>query len=157
MSCWAENEEEERLVCYKPLNTLPLSKGLQATHYRPFSPSRTVVKCAARERMRDLWPTPAENAACYVSHRGNEQMGAVLFSRLGPRWLTFLAGSRELTTQHDSGSNPKVFHLSEKRDCSLSGPQLKEKNTTLVSAWKSLHTILLSSGWAQSYGFCLFA
>lgn len=54
-------------------------------------------------------------------------MGAVLFSRLGPRWLTFLAGSRELTTQRNSGSNPKVFHLSEKRDCSLSGPQLKKK------------------------------
>lgn len=57
-------------------------------------------------------------------------MDAVLFSGRGPlNWMTFLAGSGELMTERDRDSGPKVFHLSEKRNCSLSGLQLKEKKS----------------------------
>lgn len=53
------------------------------------------------EMCKRVTSDPAENVSCYVSHRGKEQMDAVLFSGLGPRWLTFLAGSGELMTERN--------------------------------------------------------
>lgn len=59
-------------------------------------------------------------------------MDAVLFSGLGPCWLTFLAGSAQLMTERDWDANPKVFHLFEKGIVPLSGPQSKKSSTRQV-------------------------